>query len=264
MSIINSIVILGTGNLAWHLGHLFKNNGLEVIQIYGRNEMATKALSDELQTDFTSDIKAINQNADLYLMAVSDHAIVDIASHLKIKKTAIVAHTAGSVSLETLQFVSNNTGVFYPLQTFTKGIEIDFKSTPIFIEANNEETKNALQTFAQTFSSTVKNISSTERLKLHLAAVVTSNFFNHLNTLTYDYLKENNLQDLYPSLLPLLQTSFEKLKTNLPKDAQTGPAKRNDTNTINQHLHLLIEDKDLKQIYELLSQSISNYYKNHK
>jgi predicted short-subunit dehydrogenase-like oxidoreductase (DUF2520 family) len=258
---INSIVLLGTGNLAWHLAHVFKNNGLEVIQIYGRNETSAKALADELQTDFISDIKAINQNADLYLLTVSDHAITDITSHLKIKKTAIVAHTAGSVSLETLQFVSNNTGVFYPLQTFTKGIPIDFKSTPIFIEANNDATKNTLESFAKTISNTVKTISSAERLKLHLAAVVTSNFFNHLNTLTYDYLKENNMQDLYPSLLPLLQTSIEKLKSNLPKDAQTGPAKRNDITTINQHLHLLIEDEELRKIYEMLSQSITNYYK---
>jgi predicted short-subunit dehydrogenase-like oxidoreductase (DUF2520 family) len=258
---IQSIVILGTGNLAWHLARLFKAHAFDVVQIYGRNAIDAKALADEVNTDFTSDIKNIHQNADLYLLTVSDHAIVDIAFQLKVKSTAIVAHTAGSVHLDTLQFVSNNTAVFYPLQTFTKNIVIDFKSTPIFIEANNDDTKNAMVLFAQTFSNTVKNISSADRLKLHLAAVVTSNFFNHLNTLTYDYLKDNNLQDLYPSLLPLLQTSIEKLKTNLPKDAQTGPAKRNDTITIHQHLHLLIEDEELRKIYELLSQSITDYYK---
>jgi predicted short-subunit dehydrogenase-like oxidoreductase (DUF2520 family) len=261
---IQSIVIIGTGNLAWHLAHLFKAHAFDVVQIYGRNAIDAKALADAINTSFTSDIKNIHTNADLYLMAVSDHAIVDIAFQLKIKNSAIVAHTAGSVSLDTLQFVSNNTAVFYPLQTFTKNITIDFKNTPIFIEANNDETKNAMAVFAQTFSNTVKNISSADRLKLHLAAVVTSNFFNHLNTLTYDYLKKNNLQDLYPSLLPLLQTSIEKLKSHLPKDAQTGPAKRNDMTTIQQHLHLLIEDQELRKIYELLSQSITKYNDHNK
>jgi predicted short-subunit dehydrogenase-like oxidoreductase (DUF2520 family) len=258
---IQSIVILGTGNLAWHLAHLFKAHAFDVVQIYGRNATSAKALADEVNTDFTSEIKNIYQNANLYLMAVSDHAIVDLAFQLKIKNTAIVAHTAGSVSIDTLQFVSNNTAVFYPLQTFTKNIAIDFKSTPIFIEANNDDTKNALTLFAQNFSNTVKNISSTERLKLHLSAVMTANFMNHLNTLTYDYLKDNHLETLYPSLWPLMQTSIEKLKTNLPQEAQTGPAKRNDQTTIDKHLHLLIENDELRRIYELLSQSITDYYK---
>jgi predicted short-subunit dehydrogenase-like oxidoreductase (DUF2520 family) len=261
---IQSIVIIGTGNLTWHLTRLFKAHAFDVVQIYGRNAIEAKALADEINTEFTSDIKHIHHDADLYLMAVSDHAIVDIAFQLKVKKSAIVAHTAGSVSLDTLQFVSDNIAVFYPLQTFTKKIAVDFKSTPIFIEANNDDVKNALTLFAQTFSNSVKNISSADRLKLHLAAVVTSNFFNHLNTLTYDYLKDNNLQDLYTSLLPLLQTSVEKLKTNLPNDAQTGPAKRNDVTTINQHLHLLLEDEELRKIYEHLSQSITKYYDNYK
>jgi predicted short-subunit dehydrogenase-like oxidoreductase (DUF2520 family) len=232
--------------------------------VYGRNESAAGALAKEILTDYTSDIKTIKDTADLYLIAVSDNAISDIATQLKVKKTAIVSHTAGSVSIDALKFTSHHFGAFYPLQTFTKNISIDFKSTPIFIEANTDDTKNALRRFAQTFSNNVKDISSAERLKLHLAAVMTANFMNHLNTLTYDYLKDNHLETLYPSLLPLMQTSIEKLKNHLPQEAQTGPAKRNDQITINQHLHLLIEDEKLRKIYELLSQSITKYYDHNK
>jgi predicted short-subunit dehydrogenase-like oxidoreductase (DUF2520 family) len=261
---IRSIVILGTGNLAWHLAHLFKNNGLNVIQIYGRNESVASALAKEILTDYTSEIKSVKDTADLYLIAVCDNAISELAAQLKVKKNAIVVHTAGSESIDTLKFTSLHFGVFYPLQTFTKNISIDFKSTPIFIEGNTEETKNALTQFAQIFSNTVKNISSVERLKLHLSAVMTANFMNHLNTLTYDYLKDNHLENLYPSLLPLMQTSIEKLKTHLPQAAQTGPSKRNDQTTIDKHLHLLIADEALRKIYELLSQSIKKYYENYK
>ncbi len=261
MSNIKSIVIIGTGNLAWHLAHLFKKHNLEVAQIYGRNENAAAALAKEILCDYTSDIKQINQSADLYLIALTDHAISNLAAQLKLKKTAIVAHTAGSVDLDTLKFTSENFGIFYPLQTFTKNTPIDFKATPFFIEANNEATHEKLIQLANVFSNHVHSITSADRLKLHLAAVLTSNFMNHLNTLTYDYLKNQDLEKLYPTLLPLLQTSIEKLKTQTPQQSQTGPAKRNDQSTIDKHLHLLIEDDELRKVYEMLSQSISNYYR---
>jgi predicted short-subunit dehydrogenase-like oxidoreductase (DUF2520 family) len=257
---IQSVVILGTGNLAHHLVKLLPSISVEIKQIYGRNESAVEVLAKTVNASFTSNINDLDQDADAYLIAVSDAAISELAEKIKVKNKKIVMHTAGSISMEAIQFTSNYYGIFYPLQTFTRDSIIDFRSTPIFIEANNDETKVAIENLAKRCSEKVQYLKSNERLKLHLSAVLTSNFINHLNALTFDYLKENDLQYLYPSLIPLMQTSLEKLKTLSPKDAQTGPARRNDLETINKHLHLLLDDPNLSQIYQLLSTSITNYY----
>jgi predicted short-subunit dehydrogenase-like oxidoreductase (DUF2520 family) len=257
---IKSIVILGTGNLAWHWLNVLKDSEIKVLQVYGRNEDMLKTLVNEYTIPFTSDLKKIDANADLYLICVSDHAVSELASQLKIKRNAIVAHTAGSVDLNVLKFTSDQYGVIYPLQTFTKNQKIDFQATPVFIEGSNKLCTDTLIHFASIFGKQVKVLNSNDRIKLHLTAVITANFFNHLNTLAYDYLKDNVLEKYYADLLPLLQTSLDKLESNIPNTIQTGPAKRNDEITIQKHLHLLIDNQELKALYQVLSDSIIKYY----
>jgi hypothetical protein len=46
-----------------------------------------------------------------------------------------------------------------------------------------------------------------------------------------------------------------------PKAAQTGPAKRKDTVVMQKHLELLKNNKELKQVYTLLSDLIAKQHK---
>jgi len=59
-------------------------------------------------------------------------------------------------------------------------------------------------------------------------------------------------------LLPLILETANKITTLSPLEAQTGPAKRNDTKTIEKHIAML--NKNQQEIYTLLTKSIYNIY----
>ena len=170
-----SIVILGSGSVSGHLSKaISKTMGARVVQVYGRNK--SKLLDFEELAETTTDPDSIKE-ADIYIVAVNDDTIEEVSGFLHDKK-GLVAHTSGSVSMDTLQ--SQRKGVFYPLQSFSKGRRVNFKEVPICIEANSEKDLGVLEGLAGQLSGSVYKINSEQRKKLHLAAVYVNNFTNHL------------------------------------------------------------------------------------
>ena len=242
------IVILGTGNLAKHLYTAFtKADDVDIVQVVGRNQMELEQFSEHSTISNSFDSIA---EADVYLIAVKDDAISEVSSHLMSKK-GIVAHTSGAMGLHMIQ--PENRGVFYPLQTFTKGKMVDFSSIPIFIEAEETVSLEALRKLAQSISGNVHHIDSEQRKKLHLAAVFVNNFTNYLYSIGEELSLEEGLS--FDLLKPLILETAEKIKTVPPKEAQTGPARRNDVKSMESHLELL-NNKEHMALYKLLSQAI--------
>ncbi|WP_350286067.1 Rossmann-like and DUF2520 domain-containing protein [uncultured Croceitalea sp.] len=247
-----SIVLLGTGNVAHHLFNAFQTSDTaNVIQVYGRTPKKLEHFSTNCATTMT--IQGLLE-ADLYLIAVSDNAIASISASLRSKK-GIVAHTSGSVAMALIS--SERKAVFYPLQTFTKGKKTDFAHIPICIEASVQNDLEILKALGESISASVHQISSLQRRKLHLAAVLVNNFTNHLYGIADDICETEALS--FNLLKPLIIETAEKIMELTPKEAQTGPARRNDIETMQQHLELL--DKPIqKKIYQLLSESIKASY----
>ena len=244
-----SIVIIGSGNVAQHLITAFlQSNEIELIQVFSRQKESVSPLisSDKIVSDF-AEIK----QADLYLIAVSDNAIADVSTKLPFENRLVV-HTSGSMPMEILDS-KNRRGVFYLLQTFTKNKPVNFKEIPICLEAENEKDFKTIETVAKTISSVVQSISSEQRKALHVAAVFVCNFVNHLYKIGNDICNENQLS--FEILQPLIVETAQKIIQLSPKHAQTGPAKRNDSETINTHLNFL-SDENQKEIYKLLTKSI--------
>ncbi|PCJ94979.1 MAG: hypothetical protein COA50_11445 [Flavobacteriaceae bacterium] len=244
------VIIIGAGNLAFHLLKTFeKNTEIEIIQTLNRSKKEHKS-----NIPFTTDYSKI-KDADIYIIAVSDDAIPDVSQKL-IHKKGLVVHTSGSVPMAVLS-KNHNHGVFYPLQTFSKETEVDFSSVPIGVEAKNKTDLELLKNLGNAVSKNVQEISSKQRKSLHLSAVLVNNFTNHLYHLGKVMCKENKVS--FELLKPLISETVKKLDTTSPFDAQTGPAKRGDKSTIKIHLNQ-IKDENLKKIYTTLSQSISNTY----
>lgn len=244
-----SVVIIGSGNVAQHLLNAFeKSTKTNVIQIYSRNTAVIPALSNAVK--ITHDYAEI-VNADLYIIAVSDNSIAEVSKNLPFTNKLVV-HTSGSVGLEDLD-AKNRKGVFYPLQTFSKSKEVDFKDIPFCLETENETDYRLLETVANSLSDKVFKINSEQRKALHVSAVFVNNFVNHLYQIGNDICIENNIP--FEILQPLILETANKVVTLSPKDAQTGPAKRNDTQTINAHLNFL-SDTTQKEIYKILTKSI--------
>ncbi|PWB22233.1 Rossmann-like and DUF2520 domain-containing protein [Flavobacterium sp. HTF] len=245
------ITLIGSGNVAQHLIKAFtKSELIEIAQVFSRNkETLTHLLdSDKIVTDFSEVIPA-----DLCIIAVSDNAISEVSKQLPFQNQLVV-HTSGTATLDVLAS-ENRKGVFYPLQTFSKNKEVDFSQIPFCLEAENPGDFTVLQTVAKSISDAVFAISSEQRKALHVSAVFVNNFTNHLYQLGQQICEEHQVP--FEILKPLIQETSEKIKTLNPDEAQTGPAKRNDTGTIEAHLKYLTNENQ-KNIYKILTQSIQN------
>ena len=243
------VSIIGSGNLAQHLIVAFsKTTDIELVQVFARKDAAVAHLTspDKIYTNF-NDIIA----ADLFIIAITDDAITEVSAAIPFSDELVV-HTSGSVSIEAIDN-KNRPGVFYPLQTFSKSKEVDFKTIPICIETKNEKDFEILEKVAKSISNTVYKINSEQRKALHIAAVFVCNFVNHLYQIGNDICIENDLP--FDILKPLIQETANKILTLSPNQAQTGPAKRKDIQTINAHLSFLSDDNQ-KEIYKMLTKSI--------
>ena len=203
----------------------------------------------------TSDYHKITE-ADLYVISVSDNAISEVSEQLPFKNRLVV-HTSGTSDISVLHD-KNRKGVFYPLQTFTKGKEIDFAPIPICLEAENESDYQLLEKLGNCISQKVVRISSEQRKSLHVAAVFVCNFVNHLYQIGNEICEENNVP--FEVLHPLIQETAHKIMELSPKEAQTGPAVRNDQKTIEKHIDFLTNENQ-KEIYKILTKSIQNVEK---
>jgi predicted short-subunit dehydrogenase-like oxidoreductase (DUF2520 family) len=249
------IVIIGTGNTATILGRKLKKAGHHIVQVFGRNASAASKLAYEFDTDSTNYWSVVKKDADVYLVAVSDDAITDVAKHLHVPGK-VVAHTAGSVKQDVLKKTSHHYGVFYPLQSLRKDMS-ELPDIPIFVDGSDDKTKKTLESLAHSISGEkVAQAGDEARLKLHVAAVIVSNFTNHLYSLAEEYCKKEGLD--FNQLIPLIEETAERIENISPKKVQTGPALRHDGETIQKHLKLLKDHPELKKIYELMTASIQS------
>jgi len=197
-------VVMGSGNVATHLSEALLNAGFSVLQLWKRGEVL--------------------RDADVYFIAFSDDAIEEVSKLIPDGK--LFAHTSGSVELA-------RGGVFYPLQTFSKNLEVDWATIPILIE-NSE----ILVDIAKKISNNVQLTTPEQRRQLHLSAVFACNFTNHLWTVSEQLLAEKDLS--FDLLKPLIYQTVRKIEGCSPRDAQTGPAVRNDEKTIARHREMLV------------------------
>lgn len=258
---IENVVIIGAGNLATQLALALLENGIQVKQVYSRTTKSAKELARKLNCDYTNDLSKLSTEADLYVIAVKDSAIQKVLENLSLDQNSLIVHTAGSVPMNVLDGFSRNYGVLYPLQTFSKSRRVDFSVIPICIEANHPSSLMKLQELAGKLSHSVHQITSDERKTLHLAAVFTNNFVNHLYSIGAEILQNKKLN--FDLLKPLIQETAKKIETFHPIDAQTGPAKRNDQVIINAQLKMLQDKPELQKIYSFVTENIFQVHQKH-
>ncbi len=255
---------IGAGNLAWHLAMAFENAAHLICEVYSRDEKnAQQLLSMLYDARLQSDLNFAESESALFVLAIPDDAMEDVAAQLVLPENALVVHTSGSQSLEKLRRlmaiysdVPVRTGVFYPLQTFSKGTRVlNFEEIPLCIEASDPESEAQLVTLGQELSKTVYLVNSHERMVLHLAAVMACNFTNYLFGVAKDLVDSENLE--FDLLKPLIEETVQKaLDARHPALVQTGPARRGDFNTLSLHMNYLNSRPDLLNLYRTLSDGI--------
>ena len=254
------VSFIGSGNLAWHLAAALDNTDYPVREVYSQHERNARALADRL---YDAKVKASLDFTDspsrIFIVAVADDVIADIAQEIILPPNTMLVHTSGSKPLEVLNDAeASKRGVFYPLQTFSKNKRVDFKEIPIFIESDDKPAEKILMEMARAISKKVFKISSQERRALHTAAVFASNFTNHMLTIARTIMSDRGLE--YEWLKPLITETINKSLTIGPEAAQTGPAKRGDLEILDSHMELLKDDDSIAEIYRVISQDIVDRY----
>lgn len=235
------IDIIGRGNVGSHLYEALKPKA-DVVSVNPRT------------------LQELRSDADLFLISVSDDAIKEVVKSVRhrISPESIVAHTSGTTPLSAIQGEISHSGVFYPLQTFTKGVTINYEEIPFFIEGNDRETEIKLIDTAALISANVHKANSAKRRDLHIASVFCCNFCNHLWAMADNWLENKGLD--FKTLVPLIKETSRKATERHPFELQTGPAVRHDRGILDSHLQALDTEPELQDIYSLLSLSIMNHH----
>ena len=249
------IIFVGAGNLATHLATALYDAGHDIVQVYSRTGISAKTLADKVDSIPVTEISNLRKDADACIMSVKDSALEHLIHEACTeRKNMVFMHTAGSIPMSVFDGWADNYGVFYPMQSFSKKRELNFRNIPCFLEWNNDKVKTVIEQLAESVSDVKYNVNSEVRKQLHLAAVFASNFVNHCYEMSSELLEEHNLP--FDVMLPLVDEIAAKVHEMKPRDAQTGPAIRYDKNVMKMHTDML-EDKPLmKEIYETMSKSI--------
>lgn len=253
------ISLIGAGNVGWHLGHRLAECGLPPAQVYSRNPQHAEELSERIASRPISHLEQVQPHCDLYLLAIRDDAIEEVAGKLAtlLPEGALVAHTSGATPGQVLAPYFTHWGVFYPLQTFSRSSPVDFADVPLCVYAASETDEALLLKLGHRLSRMVRVVHDEARALLHLAAVFVNNFTNALYALGFELTEERDLDvDL---LRPLILETARKVMEGHPLNVQTGPARRHDQTTMERHLaYLEAIHPDYADLYRRLTGLIQN------
>ena len=251
-----NVSIIGSGNLAWHLAPALDNAGYVVKEVYSRNARHAEKLTSRLyQAEVKTSLDFSDSASRIFIIAVSDEAITDVASEIVLPDNSHLIHTSGSQPLSVLQFAAiDNIGALYPLQTFSKNKKIDFKTVPLFVESAQAGTEKLMLTLARAISNKVTRTSAEERKALHLAACIAADFTNHMMTIASDLLKQHKMS--FDLIKPLITETINKGMGLGPENTQAGPAHNGDLETLDRHLDFFFNDTATTEIYTIVSQHI--------
>jgi predicted short-subunit dehydrogenase-like oxidoreductase (DUF2520 family) len=250
------IAILGAGNVVWHLAPSLEDAGHEITEVYARDINKAAQITERVYAaEPKDDLDFSESKAQIFILAVKDSAITELADEVILPEGSILVHTSGAMPLDILGYSSASyTGILYPLQSFTKGRKMDMEEVPFLVEAEDEETLQKLKKLAKSISPLVYQMRSKDRKAIHVAAVFASNFTNHMLRIAEEIMRRQGLD--YEMLKPLIIETISKSLQIGAKSAQTGPAIREDYDTMEDHHRFLRYNESIAEIYRLISQDI--------
>jgi len=249
------IGFIGAGRVAWHLAPALKKAGHKVLQVISKSALSAQKLGDRVGCDHTDKITELDRDIQILFLTVGDHSLVELINDISDYR-GIVVHTSGTFSSFRFACQKYKYGGMYPLQTFSIGRPVDLSNVPVFVEGSDPSVTAILESLAAGFSNEVHLLGLEDRRWMHLAAVWSSNFTNHMLANAYGIMDQHALPVKW--LEPLITETFKKAIEIGPVKAQTGPAVRHDQLTIRKHVDLLSYSQELQVLYKRITDSIQN------
>lgn len=253
-----NISFAGAGKVAESLCRELFHAGFRIDKIISQSESSGKSLADTCGAVWSDDL-IFPDSTGVIIVAVPDHRLKKVLNDIICSPGALVAHTAGSMGLDIFPEHIRHKGIFYPLQTFSKNRKVSLKGLPFLLESSDDESSAILNILVESVSGKAYCVDTDRRRILHLAAIFVCNFTNHMLTAGKDVVLRAGFP--FEILTPLINETISKALDSGPENSQTGPAVRNDQNTIEKHLELLSYSPELKKIYSEMTQAIIEYYK---
>lgn len=247
------ITLLGSGNVATHLAQAFHAAGHQILQVWSRDFDHAEALASKVMAEPIDKLQLLYPTADVYVLAVSDDALFDLALDLHLRE-ALVLHTSGSVGRIVLAPISRHNGVIWSPQTFVRDIPMDYATLPFCIEASSPAAEQRIRALLQPVSPAIYHVEGEGRQRLHLAATMVSNFSGALYAVAADLLQQYHLP--FEVLQPLIVSTAGKVWHPPLWHTLTGPAVRRDSHTIDHQRALLADDAALLELYDLMTKLI--------
>jgi predicted short-subunit dehydrogenase-like oxidoreductase (DUF2520 family) len=254
----HNVSFAGAGRVAGALCKELYNTGFRIDLIVSQSESNGRSLADSCKASWSSDLM-FPESSDVIIVAVPDHRLKSVLDKIRCQPETLVAHTAGSFGLDIFPEQIKRKGIFYPLQTFSKERKVYFKNLPFLLESSDNQSSAILADLVESIGGEVHFVDNEHRRMLHLAAVFVCNFTNHMLTQGKDIVLKADFP--FEVLEPLIKETISKAIEIGPENSQTGPAVRNDQNTIKKHLELLSFSPELQRMYSEMTQSIIKYYK---
>ncbi len=248
------IVLIGAGNIATFFASKIKKSTFEIVQIISKNEEHAKTLASSIACKYANTINDIDSTADIIILATPDTYLLEL-NNLLCFKNKVVIHTAGSIALKELQNISEHIACIWPVQSIHKN-RLPQNEVPLVVNATDAVSKIVVLDVANAISSIVEYCNDEQKEYLHLACVFANNFTNHMVALSEQLCVENKVP--FELLQQLIKDTFEKINVQSPHNLQTGPAIRNDENTIEKHLLLLKDKPHMLDIYKAITRSIQD------
>ena len=244
-------VVIGYGNVAQALIRNF-----DITACYLR-ELSKVDNSDSMRCTFVDSYMDLPK-ADLYIIAVNDDSVENVLKNMKdtVSQDSVIAHTSGAVSLDIIKSYFRNPAVIYPLYPFAEGVDIDFDKITILAESLNSHSKMVVDNFLSQKKGSIQWVNSEQRAKIHVSAVFSCNFVNHLIALSQQYLEQCGYG--INLLEPLIKQTFSNILENNGQifDTQTGPAIREDYTVIEKHIEILGTNPKMLELYKRFTNSI--------
>lgn len=250
-------LLIGSGNIAWFLAQELSAGGHTCSGIYARNKSEGHRLAATYNVPFYESLSDLYDGPDACFLAVPDNAIAEVCSQLSFNSTVLI-HTAGSADISLLNSAAKLYGVLWPVYSIRKENLPQHGQVPLVWEANNRLAARIIRILATTMSTIERELDGTQRKKLHLAAVMSNNFCNHLIALATSICREAGVP--LSMLLPILQQTFAPEQMSYAASLQTGPAVRRDTATIEEHMALLALHPQWQEVYRAVTASIMQLY----
>lgn len=247
---MSRITFIGSGNVATHLAKAFHGAGHRVMQVWSRDISHAEMLAKQVSAEPVDKLSVVASDADVYIVAVTDDALFDIALDLKMPH-ALVLHTAGAVSLNVLKLASSRYGVIWSPQTFIRDVAMDYRSLPFCVEGSNSEALKQIRELVASISDKIYDIDSHQRQWLHLASVFVNNFGNAVNALAENLLYRQGIP--FEILYPIVSLTAEKVKKGDLWRQQTGPARRHDQKTIDHQRSMIADNDKLLALYDMMT-----------